>query len=295
MQTRVYVMVLVLISALGAGAQQSPQPSSPQSLQQNPGAQALLQWLHQSNYEHGQYDGLYTATPQQLLERVDRNTVRQLAVTSNVLRRDPNNVNALVLRGYNSLGAADESMYRDSWLHYAAQDFEKALRLDPNNFVAHHDYAETCFEVGDMNPGQPVMHLAVTHFTKAIALKPDSARSYMGRGWAYLMMKDEAHANADFQKTLQLDPSLRPELERESATIRHRLGEIAGAQQTLRAMGSYTVDPTVHTASQCAAKKGYWTNNQCRFTDLGLHQGIGPGNSPGTGTYSVKGGGMVVR
>jgi Flp pilus assembly protein TadD len=295
MQTRIYLVVFVLISALGAGAQQNSPQNSQQSLQQNPGAQALLQWLHQSNYDHGQYDGLYTATPQQLLQRVDKNTVRQLAVTSNALQRNPNNVDALVWRGYAALGAADESMYRDSWLHYAAQDFEKALRLDPNNFTARHNYAQTCFEVGDVSPAQPVMHLAVTHFTKAIALKPDSARSYMGRGWAYLMLKDDAHANVDFQKTLQLDPSLRPELEKEASSIREKLKQIAGAQQTLRAMGSYTVDPTARTAGQCAAKKGFWTNGECRFTDLGLHQGIAPPNSPGTGTWSTKGDGMVVR
>jgi tetratricopeptide (TPR) repeat protein len=291
MRTRIYLVVFVLISALGAGAQQNSQ----QTPQQNPGTQALSQWLHQNSYDHGQYEGTFTATPQQLLERVDRNTVRQLAVTSNTLQREPNNVNALVWRGYAALGAADQSMYRDSWLHFAAQDFEKALRLDPNNFIARHNYAQTCLEVGDVSPAQPVMHLAVTHFTKAIALKPDSARSYMGRGWAYLMLKDEAHANADFQKTLQLDPSLRPELEKEANGIRVKLKQIAGAQQTLRAMGSYTVDPTARTAGQCAAKKGYWTNGECRFTDLGLHQGIAPPNSPGTGTWSTKGGGMVVR
>jgi hypothetical protein len=66
------------------------------------------------------------------------------------------------------------------------------------------------------------MHLAVNHFNRAIQLKPDSARTYMGRGWAYLMMDDQVHANADFQKTLQLDPSLRSELTKEATGIREK-------------------------------------------------------------------------
>jgi tetratricopeptide (TPR) repeat protein len=273
----------LLISALGAQAQQ------------NNGLQGLFQALHQQGYDQGRYDGVFTATPQQMIERVDRNTIQQLAAASNAIQQNANDVNALVQRGSYSLGAADQSMYRDSWLHFAAKDLESALRLDPNNFTARHNYAQTCLEVGDVSAAQPVMHLAVFQFTKAIQIRPDSARSYMGRGWAYLMMKDEAHADVDFQKALQLDPGLRQQLVAEANDIRKKLGQIAGAQQTLRAMGSYTVDPTARTSGQCAEKKGYWTNGECRFTDLGLHQGFAPPNSPGTGTYSPTAGGVFVR
>ena len=59
----------------------------------------------------------------------------------------------------------------------------------------------------------------MTAFSKAIALNPGSARSYMGRGWAYLTMNDQAHANADFSAALKLDPSLRPTLEKEVAGV----------------------------------------------------------------------------
>jgi tetratricopeptide (TPR) repeat protein len=285
MKIRIYPAILfgVLMLALDARAQQ------------NPGLQTLFEALHQHGYAGGIYDGFFTATPQQMIERVDSNTIQQLAAASNVLQRNPNDVNALVKRGSLSLAAADQSMYRDSWLHFAAQDLENALRLEPNNFYARHNYAQTCLESGDVGPEQQVMHLAVFHFTKAIALKPDSARSYMGRGWAYLMLRDETHANADFQKALQLDPSLRPQLLAEANDIRQKLGQIAGAQQTLRAMGSYTVDHSALNAEQCAAKKGYWTSGECRFTDLGLHQGFAPPDSPGTGTYNPRAGGTFVR
>ena len=285
MRTRICGLLFVGLMIAGPGAR----------AQQDQGLQALIQAIHQKNYDRGQYDGMFTATPQQQLERVDRNTLQQLATSSNTLARNPNDVYALVLRGSAAMTAAHESMYRDSWLHFAAQDLEKSLRLDPNNFVARHDYAQTCFEVGDVSPAQPVMHLAVTQFTNAIRLKPDSARSYMGRGFAYLMLNDQAHGNPDLQQALRLDPSLRPDIVKEINIIQQRLQQIAGAQQTLRAMGSYTVDPTAQTAEQCAAKKGYWTSGQCRFTDLGLHQGISVPNSPGTGTYSPNAGGVFVR
>jgi tetratricopeptide (TPR) repeat protein len=285
MKVRIYRVIFlgVLMSTLDAQAQQ------------NPGLQALFQALHQHGYAGGTYDGFFTATPQQMIERVDSNTIQQLAAASNVLQRSPNDVNALVQRGSSALSAADQSMYRDSWLHFAAQDLESALRLEPNNFYARHNYAQTCLESGDVSSEQRVTQLAVFHFTKAIALKPDSARSYMGRGWAYLMLKDEAHASADFEKALQLDPSLRPQLVAEANAIRQKLGQIAGAQQTLRAMGSYTVDHSARSAEQCAANKGYWTNGECRFTDLGLHQGFAPPDSPGTGTYNPRAGGTFVK
>ncbi len=247
------------------------------TVQAQPGAslQPLFQALHDHSYDGGAYEGMFTATPQQLIDRVDPQTVQQLAEASSALAGNPRDVGNLVLRSSSALNAARQSIYRDSWLHFAAQDLESALKLDPNNFIAHHNYAQTCLEVGDVNGGaQPVMHLAVSQFTKAIALKPDSARSYMGRGWAYLMLRDQANASTDFQKALQLDPSLRPQLEQEAIDIERKLGQLAAAQQMLQAMGSYRVDHTARTAGDCAAKKGFWTHNECRFTDLGLHQGL---------------------
>jgi tetratricopeptide (TPR) repeat protein len=63
---------------------------------------------------------------------------------------------------------------------------------------------------------------AVDAFNHAIALNPRSARSYLGRGWAYYQMNEEAHANADFQKALQLDPSLRADMQKEIGNIQER-------------------------------------------------------------------------
>ncbi len=168
------------------------------------------------------YSNNLGASPQQMLQGVDPQSVRQLNAASTTLQRNPNDVNALVTRAALSLNIADKSRYSMSWVHFAAKDLEKALTLDPNNFYAQHNYAMACYETGDINDAQPVMHLAVTHFNRAIQLEPDSARSYMGRGWAYLMMDDSVHANADFQKALQLDPSLRNQLTSQANAIRDK-------------------------------------------------------------------------
>src|SRR5580698_8522272 len=63
---------------------------------------------------------------------------------------------------------------------------------------------------------------ALWAFDHAIALNPKSARTYLGRGWTYYELNDEAHANADFQKALQLDPSLRADMQKEIANIQER-------------------------------------------------------------------------
>src|SRR5579863_2585443 len=160
------------------------------------------------------------ATPQQMLQGVDAQSIQQLNSFSNAIQRNPNDVNALVSRGSLALNIADKSRYSLQWIHFAAKDLEKALTLDSNNFYAQHNYAMACYETGDVNDAQPVMHMALFHFNKALQLNPRSARTYMGRGWAYLMMDDENHADADFQRALQLDPSLRNQLVTQANGIR---------------------------------------------------------------------------
>lgn len=178
-------------------------------------------------FAQGNYNNAFSLTPQQMLEGVDSASVQQLNAASNAIVRNPNDVNALVTRAVVSLKVADRSRYSFQWVHFAAKDLEKAIRLDPNNFYALHNYAMACYQAGDFSDAQPAMHLAVIQFTKAIQVKPDSARSYMGRGWAYLMMDDQANANADFQKALRLDPNLQDQLVRQAAAIRQKRAQKA--------------------------------------------------------------------
>lgn len=234
--------------------------------QQNGAMGALYQAFTQQSFDGGRYQGMFTPTPEKMLERVDRTTIQQLVNSSNTLQHNPNDGNALVLRGYAALSASGQSMYKIFWLHFAAKNLERAIQLDPNNFYARHNYAETCFQTGDQSDAQPVMHLAVAQFTKAIQLKPDSARSYMGRGWAYLMLDDQPHAQADFRRALQLDPQLQPELQKEASAIQYRRSQKGCAEAVLRRMGAYVVNRNARTYQQCQAVKGFWTGSECRIS-----------------------------
>lgn len=203
-------------------------------------------------------------TPQQMLQSVDVPTRQKLIAASNVIEKNPKDANALVSRAVISLDVADHNPYWFQWVHFAAIDLENALRLDPNNFFAHHNYAMAYYQAGDDSPALPNMHQAIVEFTRAIQLKPDSARSYMGRGWAYLYLVDQPHANADFQKALQLDPSLRDELNRQVTSIQQKLGQRGCVEAMKQRMGAYVVDRNARTAEQCAAHKNYWTGSECR-------------------------------
>jgi tetratricopeptide (TPR) repeat protein len=208
----------------------------------------------------------FQVSQQQLLEGVPQNLVQRFIDAATAIHERPTDINAQIELAAVCLDIANRSHYSFQWIHYAAKTLEQVLRQNPNNFMARHDYAMACFQEGDLNPAQPVMRLAITHFKKAIALKPDSARSYMGRGWAYLMLDDSAHAQADFNAALQIDPSLRNELENEARAIAAKRAQKPAVEAMMRRLGSYVVNSTARTAQQCAAIKGYWTNNECRIS-----------------------------
>jgi tetratricopeptide (TPR) repeat protein len=252
----------------------------------------------------------FNVSPQQMFAGVDAATVRQFVAVSNTLQRNPNDVNALISRAGISLNISNRSLYSFQWVHFAAKDLERALRLDPNNFPAHHDYGMACFKAGDVNDAQPVMHLAVMQFTKAIQLRPDSARSYMGRGWAYLMLDDPTHANADFQQALQLNPGLRSELTTEAEAIRQKRAQKGCITAMMQRMGAYIVNRNARTPEQCAAAKGYWTHSECRIStamapgpvmgDPTGNAGLGGHSCPPppdavNNKYSSRAGGYVVK
>ena len=86
----------------------------------------------------------------------------------------------------------------------------------------------------------------------------------MGRGWVYYELDDQTHANADFQKALQLDPSLKVDIEKEIGNIqeRHRLEN--AARGTLERLASYFVERSATTFEACSRNRCYWTNGECR-------------------------------
>src|SRR5690349_18290961 len=146
------------------------------------------------------------------------------------------------------------------------RDFEMALRIEPNNFYARHNYADAAYRAGFDG-------LAVMEFTKALALNPTSAPTYMGRGWAKLAIGQDAEAQKDFDRTLQLDPSLKPKQLENVQNIRKTQAERRAAAQTLdtiREMGKiWGSMPTANNPCQNS------TGPQCKAFHAGDYEAAG--------------------
>ncbi len=121
---------------------------------------------------------------------------------------------ALTRQGGLELRAAHVDPFnRLKHLKAAIDDLQAAIRVDPNNWIARHNLAEAAFQTGEYG-------FAVEEFTKAIALKPDSARSYLARGNAHLELGHEDAAQQDYARAEQLDQSLRPVIAQQEASVR---------------------------------------------------------------------------
>lgn len=124
------------------------------------------------------------------------------------IRQNPRNVNALITRAACNLNSSPGGN-RKPPLHNvesAVADLEAALKLDPQNYYAHHNYAQAAYLLGFDD-------YAAAEYTKAISLNPRGGRSYLGRGWAYSNVCQMNDAAADFAQAVRLDPNLRSEVE----------------------------------------------------------------------------------
>jgi tetratricopeptide (TPR) repeat protein len=94
--------------------------------------------------------------------------------------------------------------------HYAAaqEKFEQALALDKSLAEAHNNLAFSLRMQGTHN-----FERALTHYNRALELKPDLARAYMYRGVLFTQMGDLARARADHAKLLTLDQELAAKLD----------------------------------------------------------------------------------
>lgn len=205
-------------------------------------------------------------TPKRALEGCDPKVVKQFWIDNAEIVKNPNNEDALVNRGVDAERLSRTSHLDMFWTWLAAKDLEKAIHLDPKDFAAWHNYGDVNYDCGDLwmlNSHSNALR-AVDAFNHAIALNPKSARSYMGRGWAYYQMFDGAHATADFRKALQLDPSLRADMQKEISNIDQRHRQEAAAKGTIQKMASYYVEKTATTQEQCSKYICFWTQGQCR-------------------------------
>jgi tetratricopeptide (TPR) repeat protein len=209
-----------------------------------------------------------------VLAGCDPKVVGEFQRQSAALAKNPRDEDALVNRGVAAHRLAKTSrldLYLD-WL--AAKDLEQAVKLDPKDFVAWHNYGDLNYDSGDdwMHNDHSNARRALWAFDHAVALNPKSARSYLGRGWTYYQLNDQAHANADFKKALQLDPSLRADLQKEVGNIQKRHQQEAAARGTVAQMARYFVLKSARNQSECAEGKGYWTNGECRVS-MALYPG----------------------
>lgn len=85
----------------------------------------------------------------------------------------------------------------------AAKKFEAALKKAPNLAEAHNNLGYSLRKQGSQN-----FERALSHYNKAIELKPDLARAYMYRGVLHSLMGNEALALADHNKLTGLDRGL---------------------------------------------------------------------------------------
>ena len=200
--------------------------------------------------------------------------VREFQKESAAIAKNPNDEDALVNRGVAAHRLARTSRY-DLYLDWlAAKDFEKSLHLDPKDFVAWHNYGDLNYSSGDdwMHNDHSNAKRALWAFDHAIALNPKSARSYLGRGWTYYELNDVAHAKADFQKALQLDPSLRADMNTEIVNIDKRHQQENAARGTVSQMARYFVLKSARNQNECAAGKGSWVNGECHVS-MALYPG----------------------
>jgi tetratricopeptide (TPR) repeat protein len=203
-----------------------------------------------------------------MLERCDPQLVRQFLEESAILAKNPKNANSLTRSGVFAGMLSRTSRYGSFWLWLEAKDLEQAIALNPNDFITWHNYGDVNHRTGngwDRTDHSAAIR-AVNAFSKAIALNPKSARSYMGRGWSYLDMDDNAHANADFQKALQLDPSLRSDMQKEIGLMQNRRAQISAAKGTLNQMGRYYVERSANNFDECSKFRGYWTGGECHIS-----------------------------
>ena len=128
--------------------------------------------------------------------------VAKVAAATAQIQQNPRDANAWVRRASAYLTAASANMkppLRN--LEAAILDLEQALRLDPNNFYARHNYGNAAYLLGYQD-------FAIYEFDRALAIDARSARTWMGRGWSWYEKCELDRASSDFDQAVSLDMNL---------------------------------------------------------------------------------------
>lgn len=135
------------------------------------------------------------------------------------------------LRGY--------SRRRLGQLQAAAQDFEKALALDPND-------AQAYYNRGVIAAYQKTADHGLLDFTKAIQLKPDFEKAYFRRGMVYHTKGDYKQALKDFEQVLAANPKAHQALSAQGYTYSQMGNQKAALQAYNKALELYPKDLVTH-------------------------------------------------
>jgi TolB-like protein len=110
------------------------------------------------------------------------------------------------------LGNQNRALDTEASNQQALASYRKALALDPSYSAAYSGVADAEWRIADMRSGDPAAYQrAVAAAEKAISLAPDSPEGYWARG----QLRDSYYydwtgAEADYQKSLTLDPNFVP-------------------------------------------------------------------------------------
>ena len=90
----------------------------------------------------------------------------------------------------------------------AEKKFAAALKKNPKMAEAHNNLGYSLRKQGTSNQKE-----ALSHYNKAIELKPDLAEAYMYRGVLYMLMGQEGKALEDHRQLIGLDRKLADQLQ----------------------------------------------------------------------------------
>ncbi len=124
-----------------------------------------------------------------------RNTAYESRITmwEDVISKSPNNPRARVNLGL--------QYYEQQKYKIAAQHYEVAVRIHPNNADAHNNYANSLYRIGNRQKE------AMEHWRKAIELSPNLREPYNNLGNAFFDLGETKTAIANFEKAIDLSPN----------------------------------------------------------------------------------------
>lgn len=136
----------------------------------------------------------FNKNAQSSFEKKDNDAVINYA--NEVLRFDPNNAEALVMRARGFFNHKNESLNIIAW-----RDASKALQLSPNIERVRNIRGLLYLDVKKDTAA------AITEFTKGIETNPKEYRLYNNRGRAFARLKDYVASNKEFDSVIQIIPT----------------------------------------------------------------------------------------